>query len=134
MKRTNTGKNTEGGVVLGLSPKYSTTLLKASCELIQHEIQRTQLFNRHRVFCAVKEKQAHLRCLCIFGQFVQLSIAGLGEAFEYSVIMQTALSPDQIHALTKLLHVQQHILQRHCYTTEVNVATVTMAALQFAVH
>lgn len=31
MKRTNTGKNMEGGVLFGFSPKYSTTDTKVSC-------------------------------------------------------------------------------------------------------
>lgn len=55
----------------------------------------------------------YLSRLGIFLQLVQLRVTGLQEALKDSVIMQTALSSDQLHSFSQLLHIQQHILQRH---------------------
>lgn len=55
----------------------------------------------------------YLSGLGVFLQLVQLRVAGLQETLEYGVIMQTALSSDQLHSFSQLLHIQQHILQGH---------------------
>lgn len=57
-----------------------------------------------------------LRYLCCLGvslKFVQLRVAGLDEALQDRVVMEAALSPDQVHAFPQLPDVQQHIFQRH---------------------
>ena len=55
----------------------------------------------------------YLCCLGVLLQLVQLCVAGLEEALEDRVVVETALPPDQLHALPKLLHVQQHVLKGH---------------------
>lgn len=43
--------------------------------------------------------------------------------------MQAALSPDQLHAFTQLLHIEQHILQRdytHTHTDIIIMVSVSV--------
>lgn len=55
----------------------------------------------------------YLCCLGVLLQLVQLGVTGLDEAFQDCVVMEAALSPDQVHAFPQLSNVQQHIFQRH---------------------
>lgn len=68
------------------------------------------------IFFSFEVKRIMLRYLCCLGvplQLVQLCVTGLDEAFQDQVVMETALSPDQVHAFPKLSNVQQHIFQGH---------------------
>lgn len=55
----------------------------------------------------------YLGCLGIPLQLVQLCVTGLEETFQDRVVMQAALSPDQVHAFAQLPNIQQDIFQRH---------------------
>lgn len=69
----------------------------------------------------------YLSCLGVLLQLVQLCIAALEEALQDRMIVEAALSPDQIHAFAQLSNIQQHVFQRDF--KESNVSAVTVSKL-----
>lgn len=61
-----------------------------------------------------EDSVGYLCCLGVLLQLVQLCVIGLDEAFQDRMVMEAALSPDQVHAFPQLSNIQQHIFQRNC--------------------
>lgn len=78
----------------------------SGCEL-DHQITLISIFVL--IFPPYEVRRRVLQYLCCLGvplQLVQLCVTGLEEPFQDRVVMQAALSPDQIHAFAQLSNVQ----------------------------
>lgn len=115
MKRTKIGKNTEGGMVLELSPKNLTTSSKASCGELKDHCQNPSAHRHSPVHHRRRRRgvQGHLGDAGVLLQLAQPRLVPADEVLQRGVVLHTELPPRQLHTPLELLNVTQHVLQAH---------------------